>query len=106
MPQINGFLQNKLALTLHPKKVFVRPFHQGIDFLGYIIFPYYRLVRGKTQKRVFKKLKERVEAFKKDIIDEKALEASLRSYLGVFSHADAYKITQTLKNNFWFWLSE
>lgn len=106
IPLIDEFLQNKLKLELHPKKVFIRSLYQGIDFLGYIIFPHHRLVRRKTQKRAFKKLKKRVKTYKKGSITEDALEASLRSYLGVFSHADAYKVTQELGNDFWLWMNE
>jgi len=103
---ISSFLKNKLALDLHPRKVTIRKFHQGIDFLGYIILPHYRLLRTKTKKRIFRKTKIRVTEYKNNKITRQTLEQSLQSYLGVLSHANAYKLEQELKNQFWFWLNE
>ena len=103
---IRSFLLDNLALELHPKKIAIRKFHQGIDFLGYIVLPYYRLLRTKTRQRIFKKLKKRIEEYKKGVANKQTLEQSLQSYLGVLSHADTYKISNELKNQFWFWLNE
>ncbi|MCX6720660.1 MAG: reverse transcriptase/maturase family protein [Candidatus Staskawiczbacteria bacterium] len=103
---ISSFLSDKLSLKLHPKKVSICKFRQGIDFLGYIVLPHYRLLRTKTKNRIIKKLKNRVEEYKNKIIDKKSLEQSLNSYLGVLSHADTHGLEQYLKNQFWFWLNE
>lgn len=103
---IRSFLLDKLALELHPKKVTIRKFHQGIDFLGYIVLPHHRLLRIKTKQRIFRKLKKRVEEYKIGAISKQTLEQSLQSYLGVLSHADTYKLSNELKNQFWFWLTE
>lgn len=103
---IHSFLSDKLALELHPKKVTIRKSHQGIDFLGYIILPHHRLLRTKTRQRIFRKLRERIEGYKNGTITRQTLEQSLQSYLGVLSHADAYKLSNELKNQFWFWLNE
>lgn len=103
---IRSFLSNKLALELHPKKVIIRKFHRGIDFLGYVVLPHYRLLRTKTRQRIFKKIGKRIEEHKQGIISQETLEQSLNSYLGVLSHADAYELEQELKNQFWFWLNE
>jgi len=45
VPQIGEFLQERLALTLHPHKITVRSWHQGIDFLGYVLKPNCTLLR-------------------------------------------------------------
>lgn len=103
---ISFFLSKKLALELHPKKVIIRKFSQGIDFLGYIILPHYQLLRTKTKQRIFKKLKKRFEEYKTGVISAQTLKQSLQSYLGVLSHANTYKLQQELKNQFWFWLCE
>lgn len=103
---IHSFLSDKLGLELHPNKVTIRKFHQGIDFLGYIVLPHHRLLRIKTRKRIFRKLRERINEYKIGTISERTLEQSLQSYLGVLSHADTYKLGQEMKNQFWFWLNE
>ena len=54
-PQISLFLNKVLKLSLHYDKIIIRKYHRGIDFLGYISFPYHRILRTKTKKRMFKK---------------------------------------------------
>lgn len=103
---IRSFLSENLALELHPKKVSIRELHQGIDFLGYVVFPHHRILRTKTRQRIFRKLKKRVEEYKNGIITKQTLEQSLQSYFGVLSHADTHKLGNELKNQFWFWLAE
>ncbi len=103
---IRSFLSDKLALELHPKKITIRKFHQGVDFLGYILLPHHRLIRTKTKQRIFRKLKERIRECNNGMISKQTLEQSLQSYLGVLSHANTYKFGQELKNQFWFWLNE
>ena len=100
--RISEFLENKLALRLHPGKIITRPLYQGIDFLGYIIFPKHRLVRTKTRRRIFKKLKRRIVEYHRGRISKSTLEQSLQSYLGVLSHADSYAASEQLKNQLWF----
>lgn len=103
---ICNFLNDELRLKIHPKKISIRPCHRGIDFLGYIALPHYRLLRNKTKRRMFRKLKERIVAYRNEIISEDSLSDSLQSYLGVLSHANAYHLTQDLKNQYWFWLHD
>ena len=103
---IAEFLDRKLALNLHPKKIAIRKFNRGIDFLGYIIFPQHRLLRTKTKRRIFSKLQNRVNEFTGGRVGKLTLEQSLQSYFGVLSHANSYSLSQDLQNQYWFWLME
>ncbi len=105
LPKLQAFLEERLLVSLHPNKVSIRRIKQGIDFLGYVVLPHHTILRAKTKKRMFKRLQERVMAYKRGDIDEFKLAASLRSYLGVLSHADAYELQQKLLNDFSFWLT-
>src|SRR3989338_1536145 len=89
LAEISSFLSAELNLELHPNKVIVRKYSQGMDFLGYVQFPKYRLLRPKTKRRMLKK-------FNKGISEQ-----ALQSYLGVLSHADSFKLSEELKNKFW-----
>jgi RNA-directed DNA polymerase len=102
LPRIEGFLERRLALRLHPKKISLRTLHQGVDFLGYIVFPRHRLVRAKTRRRMFAKLRAKVRDYRAEKISEDTLDASLQSYLGVLSHANAHKAAEELRNELWF----
>lgn len=76
--KIQLFLSEKLKLRLHPNKITIRKLRQGIDFLGYIVLPHYRLVRTKTKRRIFKRVNPN----------------NLSSYTGLLSHCNAYKLTK------------
>ncbi len=101
LPLISKFLENKLALKLHPNKTIFLSICQGVDFLGYVIFPKHRLIRLQTKHRMFKKLEKLMEEYKAGNITKLNFEQSLQSYLGVLSHADTHTIREELLNKFW-----
>ncbi len=94
--KIDDFLQDKLKLLLHPNKVHICKYKQGIDFLGYVTLPKAQVLRTKTKKRIFRKFGERVEQFHKDKITEETLLQVISSYFGVLSHANTYELRQKL----------
>ena len=95
---IQDFLWTELELELHPKKVKIRKFNQGIDFLGYVILPHYVVLRTKTKKRMFKKLARKKEALLTGLIDGKNFNQSMQSYLGMLKHCEGYRIAEKIKN--------
>lgn len=101
---VTDFLKETLNLELHPQKLILRKFRQGIDFLGYVVLPYYRLVRAKTRRRISKRVGAKLREANKQEVTLESFDQSLRSYLGVLRHASAYKVTQQLKNVVWFGL--
>jgi hypothetical protein len=104
--EIERFLRKELKMSLHPDKVSIRKYHQGIDYLGYVILPKAIVLRTKTKQRIFRKLKQRVKEYKKGKIDEFTLMQSFNSYLGVLSHADSNKLEQEIRHKIWEWLKE
>ncbi|MGH7156544.1 MAG: reverse transcriptase domain-containing protein [Candidatus Saccharimonadales bacterium] len=80
LPKIEDFLSSSLKLRTHPRKITIRKYISGIDFLGYVILPHYVKLRTKTKRRVL----------------AKANHKNLPSYLGVCSHANTYKLQQEL----------
>jgi len=85
LPKISEFLETKLKLSLHPDKVFIKTFASGLDFLGWIHFPYYRVPRTSTKKRMFRNLKQNRK------------QGSLDSYRGLLSHGDTYKLKEKIR---------
>ena len=106
IPLIQDFLKTKLYLELHPNKVHITKHIRGIDFLGYVILPEHIKIRTKTKRKIPKKIQQMVDRYKKGKISELTLYSSLQSYLGVLSHANAYKLSQEIQNKYWFWLNE
>lgn len=82
---IDVFLSEKLQLTLHPDKVYIKTYASGVDFLGWVHFPYHRQIRTTTKRKVVRKLK----GFPK--------RETVSSYRGLLSHGDTYKLVKSLE---------
>jgi len=76
------FLKNKLKLELNPNKISIKTLDSGVDFLGWIQFPNYRILRTSTKRRMFKKLKQNYK------------NSSADSYLGLLKHGDAFELSK------------
>jgi len=95
---INSFLKDRLKLSLHSDKIKIRKYHQGIDFLGYVSFPHYRILRIKTKKRMFRKIEQRIEELKQGKISRASFDQTIHSYFGVLKHCNSYKLQQKLES--------
>ena len=80
IPKIFEFLESSLKLSLHPGKLFIKTINSGVDFLGWINFPDYRVLRAATKKRMFRKLRTSRKS------------ESLNSYLGLLGHGNSEKL--------------
>ncbi len=97
-PLIDNFLKEKLKLILHSDKIIIRKHRHGIDFLGYVVLPYYRVLRTKTKRRVFKKIKKKRQDLQNKLISEESFNQSLQSYLGILKYCKGHKIKKIIKN--------
>jgi retron-type reverse transcriptase len=91
VPVLDDFLETRLKLTLHPDKIIIRKIHQGIDFLGAVVFPTYIILRTKTKNRMFRKIKARKKELRAGLIDRKTFSQSLQSYYGMLTHCRGKK---------------
>jgi len=96
---LRDFLWKKLHLRLNEKKIIIRKYSWGIDFLGYIVLPHYILPRTRTKRRLIKKLFRKLEMKKKREITTESLDQTIQSYLGYLQHGDTHKLTEKLKND-------
>lgn len=87
LPKISEFLTNRLKLSLHPDKVFIKTLTSSVDFLGWVHFPHHRVLRTATKRRMFKRLKQN---HKKETIT---------SYLGLLKHGNTYKLAKLVEKN-------
>jgi hypothetical protein len=99
--KIEQFLNEKLLLQLHPDKVEIRKYSEGIDFLGYVTMPHARVLRTRTRRRIVRKLRERLYVFKNESISEESFLQTFASYMGVTKHANARKLEERLKHAIW-----
>lgn len=57
LSRISDFLREQLKLHLHPNKVSIKTIASGNDFLGWVHFPTYRVIRTSTRRRMVARLK-------------------------------------------------
>ena len=88
VPAITNFLSEKLKLTIHPQKIFIKTLASGVDFLGWVHFPYHRTLRTATKWRMFRRL------------EESQKEETLSSYLGMLGWGNAEKLRDKILNSF------
>jgi retron-type reverse transcriptase len=84
LPILREFLENKLKLNLHPNKVFIQTFSSGVDFLGWVNFAKYKVLRTVTKRRMLKNLQNNPRP------------ETVQSYLGLLEHGNTYKLLKTL----------
>lgn len=83
---IREFLTKNLDLQLHSRKIIIQKWHQGTDFLGYVSFPHYSILRTKTKKRILRKIKNNFDKYKKGLVEEQYFSQGLQSYKGILKH--------------------
>lgn len=84
IPRISEFLNRELKLKLHDDKIFIKTLASGVDFLGWVHFPDYRVLRTTTKRRMFKRIKEHPAP------------ETINSYLGLLRHGNAYKLKRKI----------
>ena len=90
IPKIREFIEKKLFLQLHPAKIEISKWHQGVDFLGAIIFPNFQVLRTKTRRRTIKKIKKGIALYKRGEITHDQLHSVVYSYFGILYHVNSY----------------
>ena len=85
LPKIADFLSERLKLEIHPDKVFIKTLASGVDFLGWVHFPDYRVLRTTTKHRMNKNLSRKQNN-----------DAVAQSYMGLMSHGNTYKLKKRL----------
>jgi len=94
---LKDFLKNHLALELHPNKVSIRKYRQGVDFLGYVILPHHRRLRTRTKRRIITRVNQLLSQEKTGQVSRKSFNQSIESYFGVLGHADSYTLEQKIR---------
>lgn len=102
LPKIEDFIGKNLKMSLHPNKIELCNYYLGIDFLGYLVFPNFIIPRTKTKRRIIRKLEKKIRQLQSGDTTTKSLNQTLQSYLGYLQHANAYKLSESLKNKILF----
>jgi len=97
--RLEEFLAEHLALTLN-SKTNIFPMAQGVNFLGYRIWPTHRLLRKASAKKMRRKLKRFAAGYAVGKITLDEINPSIQSWLGHTSHADCYNLKKRLFADF------
>ena len=80
IPWVQAWLWRERRLDLHPRKVEVRNFRQGIDFLGYVTRPQHRVLRTRTKRRIIGRVNS----------------TNISSYMGILEHCEGFDLKQSI----------
>ena len=94
---IKDFLQSKLKLQLHPKKSEYFPINKGVDFLGYIVFPNYILLRKSTVQRFLKKCKKQLKKCLTSKEQQELLNIKFQSWYSYYHYAQCWRLIKNYK---------
>jgi len=108
--EIRNFLEEKLILEMHPKKVnifsveknqLVLPYDfsykQSISFLGYRIFGTHRLLRKASVKKFTRRTKKYQKRLNKDLISRKKFNNSIQSWVAYAQFANSWQLRKNLE---------
>jgi len=94
--QIQEFLRQRLKLEFNPKQLGVSPASQGIDFLGYVVFPYYCLLRQSTIRRYIKKIKAKIKKSGPNFLSSPEFKRSWASWRGYAKFAESWHLRKKI----------
>ncbi|MCD7096903.1 reverse transcriptase domain-containing protein [Stenotrophomonas sp. MMGLT7] len=103
--EIEQFLHQKLQLRLKPD-IRLRPLREGLDFLGYVVFPTHRLPRrrvvasARAALAAWEDTHVRSHAMHGTPADFRLIQARVNSYLGHLRHANAWRLQRSLHRRF------
>lgn len=97
--QIEHYINNELLLEFN-SKTGIFPITQGVDFVGYRIWPTHRLLRKRSTKKIKRKLKTFEKKYATGEIEFEEINRCIQSWLGHAKHADTFRLRRKLFNEF------
>lgn len=102
--EIRPYLLEERGLELHPKKISIGKLSYGVDFVGQVLRPHYRVLRTKTKRRMFCRIDAFTSALQNKKITLETFRQSLQSYKGLLSNGANYsankKVQETILRKF------
>lgn len=91
LAEIRVAVQERLAtdrLHLHPRKAHISPVADGLNLLGYVIYPARRRLRSDNGHRFARKFREMAKTYQVGRLEWSRVAASTQSWIGHAQHAD------------------
>ena len=96
---ISEYLEDKLQLAIHPKKVFLQHYSKGVTFLGATIKPHRTYISNRAKKHFINcihRWRVYLEGRTPNARELQHLSSAINSYLGVLGHYRAYNIKKKI----------
>ncbi|MCP4543142.1 MAG: RNA-dependent DNA polymerase [Chloroflexi bacterium] len=85
-----------LRLRLHEERAVVFPTRTGITWLGFRVFPHYRLLRKDNAKNFARRLHRMREGYQAGRIDAEQVRISIQSWIAHANHGNTYHLRQRI----------
>lgn len=92
---ISDFLEKELRLALN-QKTCIRPISQGIEFVGYRIWPHYVTIRKRTTLQIKRAMAQKAYEYSLGMIALSEVTNTLTCYLGMLKHCDCKEFRKAL----------
>lgn len=86
----------RYRLTLHESRAQVTPVEQGIPWLGFVIFPDHRRIKGKNIVAFRRRLRDRRRAYADGEIGFADLDASIKGWVNHVRYADTWGVRKAI----------
>lgn len=106
LAEITIYLAEFLRLTLNKKTQIFQVGPRAVDFLGYRIWPDYRLLRKANVVRTKRKFKKQARLCREGLLDMSDILPGVASWLGHARHADTWRLRKRIFDGFVFGRSE
>ncbi|MDD3175720.1 MAG: reverse transcriptase domain-containing protein [Candidatus Nanoarchaeia archaeon] len=98
--KIDLFLKQELVLKLHPDKSKILDLNNGINFLGFRIFPHHILLAKRNLRKFKNSLIKLREKYLIKKIDRENIVEKLEGWLAYSSHANTFKLRKKVISKF------
>jgi len=99
IPKVDEFLQEKLRLTLHPKKIYLQHYSLGVKFLGVVIKPHRIYITNRTKGNFYAAIEKQNSVVRNNPPSQQeklTFLSSINSYLGIMKHYKTYRLRKKM----------
>jgi hypothetical protein len=89
-----------LRLTVHEREAQVTPVSQGIPWLGFVVWPDHRRVKGRKVRHATARLGDRYDAWRGGKISFGEFDASVRGWINHVRYADSWGLREQVLSRF------
>ncbi|MEW8440456.1 MAG: reverse transcriptase domain-containing protein [Candidatus Thiodiazotropha taylori] len=89
-----------LRLTVHETSAQVTPTNQGIPWLGFVVYPEFRRIKGRKLRHTCRRLSERYDAWRSGSISFGKFDASVQGWINHVRYADSWGLREAVLSRF------